>query len=86
MINTRILQMEVTIGCVSTFLPIEVDYRFTKGCRGRKDAMGVPIEPDTPNEIEIVAIRCRDVGLAGILPDSFLAEIEEELAWEHEDD
>lgn len=34
-----------------------IEYTYYGGCRGSRDSMGVPLEPDDEPEIEIVSIR-----------------------------
>lgn len=33
---------------------VKVTFDFHKGCRGYRDSMGVPEEPDTPAELEFI--------------------------------
>jgi hypothetical protein len=46
--------------------PVEVEYSYTKGCRGSRDSLGgvrgagPPLEPDEPPEIEIVSVCAAD--------------------------
>ena len=84
MLHTTRKNITVQLGDAETLLPVEIDYRYIEGCRGRRDAYGCAVEPDEPATAEIVAVRCRDVpNVLELLPGHFWTEVEGELAEEH---
>jgi len=86
MIYTANKTITFMIGDSECSLPVEIDYRWEPGVPGLKEAStGLPIEPDSPPEAEIVAVRCHGLPLAKVLPAEFWREVEDELAEEHEE-
>ena len=61
-------------------LIISVEYGYSKGLRGQRDSMGVPLEPDDDEAIEIIEVTSS--GQTIELSKAEESEIEEEL-WEH---
>ena len=57
--NTTIEVEDITVS-------VEVEYSYTKGCRGARDSLcgvrgaGPPLEPDEPPEVEILKVTAED--------------------------
>ena len=50
-------------GVVLREFDCEVEYEFSRGCRGHCDRYGVPEEPDTPDEVSVAEDAMSDFGL-----------------------
>lgn len=42
-------------GCMDS-IEVNVEYKYIPGCKGSCNSMGVPEEPDTPDDLEIESI------------------------------
>lgn len=49
-------ELSVLDGEEMTEIEVDVEYRYTPGCRGSRNSMGVPEEPDDPEELDIESV------------------------------
>ena len=73
-----VLEMEGATAVVG----VELAVHYTEGARGRKDDLGVPIEPDEGPTVNIAEAWLKDVNLINVLPPKFWDDVEYELETE----
>ena len=80
----------MTIGICDgeTDVNVEITYRYTPPCRGSFERGGRQIEPDAGAEVSLVAVWMKvgavKVDISGLISGQHRAEIEDEIANEHE--
>ena len=66
-------------------IEMEVEYEYTKACRGARDSYGVPLEPDEPEDIEIETVSIGGEDVTAMLKKEVFAEIVDAITKELEE-
>lgn len=56
-------------------IEMDVEYEYTKACRGARDSYGVPLEPDEPEDIEVETVSIGGEDVTAMLKKEVFAEI-----------
>ena len=62
-----------------------ISYEYEPGSRGRRDHLGVPIEPDDPPSADIISIKINNMDISKFLDNNTIHEIADHVAWLHEE-
>ena len=80
--------LSLGLGDGETEIDVEIAYRHTPACRGSFERGGRQIEPDAGAEVSLVAVWMKvgavKVDISGLISGQHRAEIEDEIANEHE--
>ena len=73
-------EFKITYGDAQTTIEVWIKWQLVPGSPGRRDSMGVPLEPDEPPEVNILDVRCEAwPHIWGVLPETFWQEVEGEI-------
>lgn len=66
-------------------IEMEVEYEYTRACRGARDSYGVPLEPEEPEDVEIETVSIGGEDVTAILRDEVFPEIVDAITKELEE-
>lgn len=85
MIHQATIVISIGYGGVESHVTLEAFYTYVPLLRGRREALGVPVEPDEPASVDLIALSLGGLPVLHMIPEAVLREIEQGLVDRHAD-